>query len=115
MSSHPTPGLDSFEHHEGSAWLRHRLHGLLTDLRAGRATGCPHHPGGVAFAALWRPGVICCTGCLRDVLGVTGEADRTCDRCAQVVDVIHPDMVAVGGLFVMLGLCPACQHREVGR
>lgn len=106
-----TPG------HEPSWWLRSRLVDLHTRGRAGQLDPCPHlRPGTTAFAALWAPDRVVCAGCVPS-LRLTGDADRTCDRCGIVSPTgVHPAMTAASpSLLVSLGLCRGCLGKEMGR
>ena len=66
------------------------------------------------FSAAWRPGLVVCTQCLH-LLGVTGVADRTCDRCGHVCDgieagdPIYSGTVFVGELGYQFGTCGDCR------
>lgn len=101
--------------HEPSFWLRSRAEDLPTRGRSGQLRPCPHlWPGAPGYAVLWAPDRIVCPACLPTV-SVTGDADRTCDRCAVVAD-LAPAMVAAGpALLVVFGLCAACIAREAGQ
>jgi hypothetical protein len=119
LEQHAAATGSGFEpRHESSFWLRGRLTDLGTRLRSGQMEICPNlRPQNDAVAVLWAPGWLSCgrRGCVRcasHVL-VTGDADRTCDRCGAVVDTIHPEIVAAGShLLVMFGLCAPCHRRE---
>jgi hypothetical protein len=102
--------------HEPSAWLRGPLAALGDGLATGRVTRCAHlrrTPGAVAYHALWAPDTLLCAFCA-PTTALTGDADRTCDRCGRVAERIHPDLVAAGPqVLVAFGLCRDCQGREV--
>lgn len=100
--------------HEPSFWLRARLADLRTRHLTSQFKACPHLRVGVpAVVALWAPDrVVCVPRCAR-TLRLTGDADRTCDRCGTVADRVHPEIAAPSpGLVVVFGLCPACHRRE---
>lgn len=102
--------------HEPSWWLRSRLVDLQARDRAGQLLPCPHlWPGAPAMVALWAPDRAACSTCA-PTLVVTGEADRTCDRCAVVADQVAPALVGASPtLVVVFGLCAACFDREAGQ
>lgn len=104
--------------HESSFWLRTRLTDLGARLLSGQLEVCSSlRPHDDAIAPLWVPNwVACgrrgCPECSSRVL-LSGDADRTCDRCSAVVDKIRPEIVAAGAnLLVMYGLCPRCHQLE---
>ena len=97
-------------------WLRLSLVDTWLAFIAGTADTCMHAPvvsrPEPVVAAVWRPALIVCTACTH-LTKVTGEADRTCDRCARVCtglagDRIHPCSLTFGPLLYMFGLCPGC-------
>src|SRR4051794_30690919 len=84
-----------------------RLVDLHTRGRSGQIAGCGHlPPGTIAFAALWAPTRVVCAACM-PALRLSGDADRTCDRCGAVGEPgVHPVMVAATAwLLVSFGLC----------
>lgn len=104
--------------HEASHWLRNRLADVGNRLLGGQVEMCPRvQPHIDGFIALWAADwVACgwrdCSHC-ESRLALTGDADRTCDRCSRVVDVIYPELVVVGpNLLVTFGLCDSCHLRE---
>lgn len=102
--------------HEASWWLRTRLVDLDTRDRAAQIAHCEHlRGGGPSFAALWAPDRIVCVHCVPE-LRLTGDADRTCDRCGAIATGVHPVVVAASEtLLVSFGLCRFCFRREMGR
>lgn len=107
--------------HEPSFWLRTRLADLGTRLLTGQLETCPRlRPHHDACVALWASDWVACgwLGCghCKSRVRLTGDADRTCDRCSTVVDTIHPEIVAAGpNLLVTFGLCAPCHQREGSR
>ena len=104
-------------------WLRLSLVDTWFAFVGGTADTCMHapvisHPQPVV-AAVWRPGLIACAACAH-LTKVTGEADRSCDRCARVCagldagEGIHGCSISFGPLLYMFGLCPGCMadHKE---
>ncbi len=109
-------GFHPYRNHEPSAWLRGRLANINHRAAAGQVAHCGHvEPGAVGALVLWRDDLVCCGGCA-EWLRLTGDPDRTCDRCDAVVPLIHPTSVTAGPtLIVGFGLCPDCHRKEVGR
>lgn len=122
LEQHATATGNSYvANHEPSFWLRARLADLGTRLLTGQLETCPSlraHQD--AFVALWASdwlacGRLECVHCTSRVR-LTGDADRTCDRCSAVVDTIHPTVVVGGAnLLVTFGLCGPCHRREGSR
>lgn len=104
--------------HEPTLWLRGRLLDLDARWRTGAFTTCEHlRPGVHGVTALWHPDLVTCGPCAR-TFRLTGEADRTCDRCGVVTDTaagIHPEIMAFGNVAVAFGLCRECHRKELGR
>lgn len=104
--------------HEPSAWLHGRLADVRSRLLGGQIDICPRvHPHADGFVALWRVDWMACgwpdCGHCDRRLALTATADATCDRCARVVDVIHPELVIVGEhRLVTYALCSDCSQRE---
>jgi hypothetical protein len=116
----PHPRWKSADH-EPTVWLRGRLGELLAAHDAGQVELCDHLAAGsreFGVTALWRPDLTVChrLECGSRLL-LTGDADRTCDRCGTVADVIHSNHVsplhARPDLIVHYGLCCRCQRLEV--
>lgn len=106
------------ENHEPSHWLRTQLAEVGARLVAGQLDMCPQvRPHVDGFIALWASDWVACgwraCGHCESRLALTGDADRTCDRCSNVVDIVHPEVVLVGpNLLVAFALCSACRQRE---
>jgi hypothetical protein len=102
--------------HEPSAWLRGQLDALSHRIQSGKMNPCPHlAPGMIAAVALWKPNLAYCGDCMKtNQMRVHGDAEYTCDRCGVVAETIHSNFTSPAPtLLVMLGLCPACQQREI--
>lgn len=107
------PTLHLLDPDAGSLWLRGRLADLQARWSSGQVYRCPHAlPGHPAAACLWAPNRLICTACAPE-LHLTGEAERTCDRCSAVVRKIQSELVLIGTVCVIFGLCAACHAREV--
>lgn len=93
-------------------WLVHQAAALLAHLRAGTARCCPHvtTTPRVLHAAVWAPGALVCERCVRRIRPTTQAEDATCDRCHQVVPLIHAGAAAIGPILLAYGLCPHCIH-----
>jgi hypothetical protein len=99
-------------------WLRLSLLDVFIQWTDGRGKVCMHQPDyrrpQPVFSAAWRPGLVVCAACLH-LLGVTGAADRTCDRCGRVVegvdagDPIYGGTVWLGALAYEFGCCGDCR------
>jgi len=109
-------GFHPYRNHEPSAWLRGRFADINRRAAAGQVAHCGHiEPGSVGALMLWHDDLVCCGRCV-ERLRLTGDPDRTCDRCGAVVPLIHPTTLTAGPeLLVGFGLCPACHRKEVGR
>ncbi len=106
-------GMTSHHDHEPSAWLRDRLTDLQRRYVSGQLRHCGHlAPWQQAVAPLWADVVTC--GPCASQNRLSGDLDRTCDRCGIVCrGPIHPCVTLFGPLLVCFGLCPSCQRREV--
>ncbi len=96
-----------------SPWLRDHLERIASDVAERRLRRCPHIKGAaptVVVAMAWRPGRLFCLACSADQFAaVRGTVeDGRCDVCGDLVDVIHPDLVAVGPLLFSYGSCGPC-------
>lgn len=111
-------GMTYSDRHEPSFWLRGRLADLFTAARLGAVRPCQHlRAGMIGSAVLWAPDQVVCGPCTAG-FALTGDADRTCDRCGVVTSGkgIHSCIVAASSnLVVSYGLCGPCYRREVGR
>lgn len=106
-------GMTFVAGHEPSLWLRARLADVATRWAAGDIDTCRHlRLGMVGVAAMWAPRRVVCGSCSPQ-LRLTGDADRTCDRCGHVGVPIHAEIVNLGPALVLFGLCPPCHRREV--
>jgi len=111
-------GMQLSYDHEPTLWLRNEISAIRQAAQGGRVEQCGHlAPGQAAVVALWRPERAWCAWCA-SALMLTGDADRTCDRCQRVGapgELIHPCVVDAGAALVLLGLCPGCSRAEVPR
>ncbi len=111
-------GMQLSYDHEPTLWLRNEISAIRQAAQAGRVEQCGHlAPGQAAAVALWCPDRAWCAVCVPAV-ALTGDADRTCDRCQRVGapgELIHPCVVDMGPALLMLGLCPGCSRAEVPR
>jgi hypothetical protein len=110
--------------HEPSWWLRTQVDAVLAGWQTNGVHACPHvkrmrRGTSVGITALHMPEVLTCPDRCRDVFKVDGPEDFTCDRCRSRFDgltgVIFDIQVDGLRLLVMLGLCEACEIKEVGR
>lgn len=101
--------------HEPTVWLRDVVATLRRRVSTGHLTRCRHLTGPYGAVALWDPRRIVCADCF-PLLTPGSALDRTCDRCGQVPDRIHPcrwPMITAAGIVeVFFGLCPGCVRRE---
>lgn len=104
-------GLTTVPNHEPSMWLRAKLQDLASRWAHGTFTTCGHRRKNYT-AVLWAPDRLVCGDCAPS-LTLTGDADHTCDRCAEVHERIHLHVCIYGGVLVAYGLCGACHRREV--
>jgi hypothetical protein len=84
------------DRHEPSARLRTRLDQMQATHRAGRIWLCEHLAAGgrePGITALWSNWIVCGLPECRGRLLLTGAEDRRGDRCGEIVDTIHPDIV----------------------
>jgi hypothetical protein len=82
--------------HEASTWIRAHLDQVQAAHRAGRVLLCDHLAAGgraPGSTALWAGWIVCGLPECRGRLLPTGVEDRRCDRCGEIVDPIHPDIV----------------------
>lgn len=104
--------LDEALRHEPSAWLRGVGDTLLRRARSGQLRTCGHPHA--ALLCLWQPDRLRCGSCARRDCSLTGEADRTCDRCGAVdLEAFSGHVyLTVGVGLVCFGLCGACTEAE---
>jgi hypothetical protein len=99
-------------------WVRLGALNVLAVWAAGKARTCMHAPSPERpqpiVAAAWRPGVIACADCRHLFrLREGSEVAKTCDGCGRVTqgppdDPIRTDILAVGELMFMFGVCRDC-------
>lgn len=84
-----------------------RLSGLVA---LGAVTSCAHLTSPrPAMTAAWRlDDALLCPSCASTGLRLSGDADRRCDRCGDVVDVIRRGTVQWGAVMIIFGLCQPC-------
>lgn len=97
------------------AWLHGHLTALRTTLHNGTARPCPHLVGGpgIAYAAVWAPGVLACPTCAPTLLQPSEAEDLRCDACHRPGPGgghLHPGLVVSGPVLLAYGLCPDCRH-----
>lgn len=93
----PSPVLDA------------KLNQLFDKVQRGEIDVCPHLTSPQpAYTALWGNKLLCVL-CSPQLERPIGDADRTCDLCGDVVELIHPDVVRCGPVAVFFGACGACQ------
>lgn len=101
----------------GVAWLTEQLASLFQAVTSKTARLCPHvYPTGPLqplSAATWDPGRLYCMPCARRLPPLDPIAERTCDRCARVVDPIYSGAAQIGLILIGWGLCGRC-CRETG-
>lgn len=111
--------------HEPSWWLRAQVDNMLAGWETNGVHACPHvkrsrRRPAVGVTALYLPQVLTCPErpCA-NAFKLDGRADFQCDRCHEVFDgiagVVYDIHVDGLRLLVMLGLCAACEAREVSR
>jgi hypothetical protein len=102
--------------HEPSARLRTRLDQMQATHRAGRIWLCEHLAAGgrePSITTLWADWIVCGRPECRGRLLLTGAEDRRGDRCGEIVDTIHPDVVwPHPTLAVGFDCCGCCQRLE---
>ena len=102
-------------HTHPPAWLHGHLSALRTALHDGTARPCPHLAGGpgIAYAAVWAPGVLACPTCAPTLLQPDQAEDLRCDACRRPGPGgghLHPGLVVSGPVLLAYGLCPDCRH-----
>lgn len=96
-------------------WVRVGLSEALLAFCIGSAATCRHSPDPArpepVFAAAWRPGVISCAACCGYLFRLSGDRDRTCDRCGRVDRErgVYPCQTALGLVSFLFGLCHDCR------
>jgi hypothetical protein len=90
-------------------WLAKHADTLCLALTYGTAQLCPHIGPAprVLHAAVWAPGQLVCSGCIRLLAPTTAE-DSTCDRCRRHVRRLHAAAFALGPILLAYGVCPPC-------
>lgn len=101
--------------HEPSWWLRTRLVDIDTRWASRRLKSCGHRSNAPWVVALWDDLHAWCLLCAVDRLKLEGDAAYTCDRCGTVERPIQVCAIAANGCVVLLGLCRACNKREVAK
>jgi hypothetical protein len=93
----------------GNAWLTEQAAALAAAIRNGKGKTCSHLHAGptVAHAAVWAPGHVVCSACVR-LLRPSLLEDITCDRCRRHARRLHPGAVALGPVILAYGLCRSC-------
>lgn len=106
-------GLTAITRPTRVGWVGDLVAGFLGRAAFGGGRTCGHleQPRPV-FGAAWLGDLLLCAPCAAVQLRLTGEPDRTCDRCGEVVDLIRPGTVQAGPVIVFYGLCERC-HRIV--
>jgi hypothetical protein len=99
-------------------WIRLGLLDALINWIDGRGRTCMHAPDyrrpEPVFACAWKPGLVVCAQCTH-LLGVTGIADATCDRCGRLCEGIEADdpiytgTIWLGELAYEFGTCGDCR------
>lgn len=102
------------DNHEPSWWLRARLVDIDTRWAAGTMRDCGHATEAPLIVALWDADRAWCGPCAVVRLKVEGDESYTCDRCGRIERPIQVCALAGRAAVVMLGLCSACNAREVG-
>ena len=82
-------------------WLRLSVLDTAVTFAAGNADTCMHQPSITRpeplLAAAWRPGLVTCRSCPH-LFWLTGDADRTCDRCGYFGSGLPDDGITTGGI-----------------
>ena len=65
----------------------------------------------VVIMPTWSSSVVCLE-CMPLVPPASELESRTCDRCEQVGDLVHPVVVNAGPSFVVGGVCDDCYDAE---
>lgn len=101
-----------------SPWMRTKLADLTARHVVGLLNYCEHlrdgtDRHGLTMLALWSDAAVCFT--CRKRLGLSGDADLTCDKCGRVSrPTIRPHVVQPApGIVVLFGLCEGCHGCEV--
>jgi hypothetical protein len=93
-----------------SGWLLAQGLALQAAMNGRTARACRHvaYAPAVAYAAVWKPGIITCAAC-RPLLAPDPAEDLICDKCRKhTPGGLHPCAVAVGPILLAFGVCPTC-------
>jgi hypothetical protein len=105
--------VEHLTNHEPSWWLRARLVDIEVRSMSGRLKTCGHRTNAPWVISLWDDQHAWCVPCAAMQLKLEGDEAYTCDRCGVVERPIHVAAIAAQSSVVMLGLCAACNKREV--